>query len=405
VIGKTGVGKSTLLQNMAISDIEQGNGLAVIDPHGDLAESILDYIPESRINDVIYFNPTDTEYPIGFNPLYNVEASKRHLISSILISTFKKIWNDSWGPRLEYILRLCLLTLLEYGKNITLLDIQPLLVNKEFRNEVLSTITTKELLSFWHNEYDKYSVQLRSEAISPILNKVGIFSANPILRNIVGQLQRSFDLKDIIDQKKILIYNLSKGILGEDVSSLLGSILVSTIHFTALQRAQQPKERRLPFYLYIDEMHSFISLSFADILSEARKYGLSLFMTHQYLDQLQESVRVSIFGNVGTIISFRIGAEDAAYLEQEFYPILSQNDFVNLPPYSMYIKLMIDGLTSKPFSAVSLPAPNSKKSLKQKIISSSQMQYGVEKNKVQNKFFCKDQNTSESEKQIRLFML
>jgi len=281
LIGKTGVGKSTLLQNMVIADIEQGNGIAVIDPHGDVAESLLDYIPASRINDVIYFIATDRDYPIGFNPLYNIAKEKQHLVSSILISTFKKIWSESWGPRLEYILRNCLLTLLACNKETTLLYIQPLLVNNSFRKEILSTVHDKQLLSFWYDEYEKYPPPLRAAAIAPILNKVGVFASNEILRNIVGQHKSSFDLTYVLQQQKILICNLSKGIIGEDVSSLLGSLLVSMIHFTALERAKLPPNERSPFYVYVDEMHSFISLSFADILSEARKYGLSLFLTHQ----------------------------------------------------------------------------------------------------------------------------
>ncbi len=375
VIGKTGVGKSTLLQNMAIADIEQGNGIAIIDPHGDLADSILNYIPVSRFHDVIYFNATDTDYPIGFNPLYNVLDNEKHLVASILISTFKKIWSESWGPRLEYILRNCLLTLLQSNKPVTLLDIQPLLVHKEYRQQILYSISDKQLLSFWYDEYDKYPVALRSEAIAPILNKVGVFSSNVILRNIIGQTESTINLQSILNEKKILICNFSKGLLGEDVSSLLGSMLVSAIHFTALQRAELTPEQRHPFYLYIDEMHSFISLSFADILSEARKYGLSLFLTHQYLEQISEEIRVAIFGNVGTIISFRVGAEDAAYLAKEFYPTFSQSDFINLPPYTMYLKLMIDGVTSKPFSAKTMSLISSTHSFKKEIINISQQIY------------------------------
>lgn len=350
VIGKTGVGKSTLLQNMAIDDIQKGNGLAVIDPHGDVAESLLKHIPASRMNDVIYFNPSDTSHSIAFNPLYNA-SHKKDLISSILISTFERIWSNSWGPRLEYILRNSLLTLLSSNQETTLLRIQPLLTNPIFRKQILYTVSDKALLSFWENEYEKYSPQLRAEAIASILNKIGIFSSNEVLRNIIGQYQSSFNLTDVLQQQKILICNLSKGLLGEDVSSLLGSLIVSMIHFTALERAALPAEQRTPFYVYIDEMHSFVSLSFADILSEARKYGLSLFLSHQYLDQLQDEVREAIFGNVGSIISFRVGAEDAAYLAKEFYPTFSQSDFINLPPYHIYIKLMIDGVASKPFSA------------------------------------------------------
>lgn len=355
VIGKTGVGKSTLLQNMAITDIEQGNGLCVIDPHGDVAENLLNYIPISRIDDVVHFNAADNECPIAFNPLYNIPDSRKHLVTSILIATFKKIWSDSWGPRLEYILRNVLLTLLKSHEIKTLLDVQPLLVDKDFREHILYHCSDKQLLSFWRNEFDKYPPAFRSEAIAPILNKIGVFVQNEVLRTIFGQKESTLNLQTIINQKKLLICNFSKGILGEDIATILGSMLVSAIHFTALERATLPIAGRTPFYLYIDEMHSFISLAFANILSEARKYGLSLFLTHQYLDQISEELRSAIFGNVGTIISFRIGAEDAAYLAKEFYPIFSQTDFINLPPYSMYLKLMIDGIASKPFSSKSLP--------------------------------------------------
>jgi hypothetical protein len=353
VIGKSGTGKSTLLENMAISDIERGNGLAVIDPHGDIAEDILKFVPEERIKDVIYFNATEIEHPVAFNPLHSIHPKYHHLVASGLISTFKKIWIDTWGPRLEYILRYCLHTLLEYP-DATLLDIQPLLTNMNFRNHVLLYVETKTTLAFWKNEYDRYSPSLRAEAISPILNKTGLFLTSTPLRNIVGQKTRGIRIQQVLDEGKILIVNLSKGEIGEDASSLLGSILLTSIQLAALHRATVEEHRRKPFYLYVDEMHSFISLSFANILAEARKYGLSLFLTHQYIDQIDERIRAAIFGNVGTIISFRVGAADSEYLEKEFYPIFNKNDFINLPKYEMYLKLMIDGATSQPFSAVSI---------------------------------------------------
>ena len=353
VIGKTGVGKSTLLANMAISDIERGKGLGVIDPHGDLTGDILKYIPEHRKNDLIYFDATNTERPVAFNPLYGIHPRYHHLVASGLVSTFKKIWADSWGPRLEYILRFTLLTLLEYP-HATLLDIQPILVDKGFRQHVMQHVTNDHTVSFWINEFDKYSSGLRSEAISPILNKIGLFQTSLPLRNIVGQKVTSFRLQQVLDEGKILIANLSKGEIGEDASSLLGSMLVTSIQLATLHRASQLESARKPFYLYVDEMHSFVSLSFANILAEARKYGLSLFLTHQYIEQIDERIRAAIFGNVGTIIAFRVGATDAEYLEKEFYPVFSKNDFINLPKYEMYLKLMIDGATSQPFSASSL---------------------------------------------------
>jgi hypothetical protein len=375
VIGKTGTGKSTLLENMVISDIERGNGFCVIDPHGDIAEDLLHYIPENRIQDVIYFNPADIEFPIGFNPIRNIHPTHYNLVASGIISTFKKIWAESWGPRMEYILRYALLTLLE-ARKCSLLDIQPLLTDQSFRNNLLSSSTSPYLLNFWHKEFDKYSPALRAEAISPILNKAGLFLSSSILRNIVGQKTRKLNIHDVMNEGKILICNLSKGELGEDVSSLLGSMLVTSIQLAAMHRAKVPEKDRNPFYLYVDEMHSFVSLSFADILAEARKYGLSIFLSHQYIEQIHEKIRAAIFGNVGTMVCFRIGAEDAEILEKEFEPIFNREDLVNLPRYSMYLKLMIDGATSRPFSAETLPLKDKSQSFKNAVISASRYKYG-----------------------------
>jgi len=353
VIGKSGTGKSTLLQSMALSDISRGNGLAVIDPHGDLAESLIHTIPDERKEDLIYFNAANTEHPIAFNPLHAIHPNYHSLVASGLISTFKKIWVDSWGPRLEHILRYTLLTLLEYP-DATLLDIQPLLTNRLFRNKVLAYVKDYYTLSFWVNEFDKYSPTLRAEAISPILNKTGLFQTSLQLRKIVGQKTRGFRMQQVLDEGKILIVNLSKGEIGEDASSFLGSMLLTSIQLAALHRAKQDVHKRKPFYLYIDEMHSFITLSFVDILAEARKYRLSLFLTHQYIEQLDERIRAAIFGNVGTVISFSVGAKDASYLEKEFYPVFNMEDLIRLQKFEMYLKLMIDGTTSLPFSASSI---------------------------------------------------
>lgn len=373
-IGKTGTGKSTLLLNMAISDIERGNGLCVIDPHSDVAEALLNYIPHDRVTDVIYFNPADVQFPIAFNPLRNVHPEFHHLVCSGLLSTFKKIWADSWGPRLEYILRFSLLTLLEYRQG-TLLDIQPLLTDKEFRNGILSFIQNQHILDFWYKEFEKYSPNLKSEAISPILNKVGIFSSSAILRNIVGQKTKSFSLQKVLDEGKILIANLGKGKLGEDVSALLGSMLVNAIQLEALYRAKSEENTRRPFYLYVDECHSFITNSFADILAESRKYGLGLFLANQYIEQLKDEIRSAIFGNVGTLISFRIGATDAEFIAKELFPTFTEIDLINLPRYSMYLKLMIDGASSQPFSACTIPLRKTISSHRDEIIRSSQKQY------------------------------
>jgi len=317
VIGKSGTGKSTLLENMAISDIEHGNGLCVIDPHGDIAEDILKHIPERRKNDLIYFNATDQENPIAFNPLKGIHPKYHHLVTSGLVSTFKKIWSESWGPRMEYILRFTLLTLL-CVPDATLLDIQPLITDGNFRDQALSYCADEHILSFWHNEYERFTPRLRAEIISPILNKTGLFITSTPLRNIVGQKTNSFRLQQVLDTGKMIIVNLSKGQIGEDASSLIGAMLINAIQLAALHRASQAEHTRKPFYLYIDECHSFVTLAFANILAEARKYGLSLFLVHQYIEQLDERVRAAIFGNVGTMIAFRVGATDAEYLAKEF---------------------------------------------------------------------------------------
>jgi len=348
-IGKTGSGKTSLLLNMAIDDIYKGYGVALIEPHGDACTRLLAYIPEARKKDVIYFDATNPTHRTGFNPLLNVPTQERHLVASEIVLSFKKIWGDSWGPRLEYILRFAILTLLEYP-TATLLDVQPLLLDQGFRNLVLQFTENSVLLSFWHNEFDTYTNSFRTEAIMPILNKVGVFSANAILKEIVGQ-QESIAFEEIMNNGKILICNLSKGIIGDDVSQILGSLLTTSIQTAAMRRAKLHEQDRKPFMVFIDECHSFITTSFAAMLSEVRKYKIGLFLTHQYLDQLQEEVRSGILGNVGTIISFRLGIADAKIMADEFYPVFTVDDFINLPRFNIYLKLLIDGTSSKPFSA------------------------------------------------------
>ena len=354
VVGKTGVGKSTLLLNMIKQDIENGEGMALLDPHGDLVEKTLNTSPLLRIKDIIYFNPQDKERILYFNPLEVLDYQESSLVVSSLVSAFKKIWHDSWGPRLEYILRNALSTLVEFS-GATLLDLQRILQDRTFRMSLVSKLTNEQLKNFWLNEFEKYSPYFQQEAISPIQNKIGQFLNNPILREIVSQPKSSFNLKEIMDSGKIFLVNLSKGKIGEDSASLLGAMLIAKMGLTALSRQDTPEEQRRDFYLYVDEFQSFATSSFADILSEARKYHLNLILANQYLDQIDEKVRDAIFGNVGTIISFKVGLEDAKFLAEEFYPVFNQEDIINLPCYSIYLKLMINSKTSKPFSADSLP--------------------------------------------------
>ncbi len=354
VVGKTGVGKSTLLLNMINQDIENNEGLCVLDPHGDLVEKIVKAIPESRIKDLIYFNPQHKEQALYFNPLEVLNHSESHLVVSSLISVFKKIWADSWGPRMEYILRNSLSTLVEFS-NSTLIDLERILQDRDFRMKVIARLKNQHLKDFWLNEFEKYHPKFQQEAISPIQNKIGQFLNNPILKEIVSRPKSSFNLREIMDSGKILLVNLSKGKIGEDSASLLGAMLIAKMGLSALSRQDTEEEKRKDFYLYVDEFQSFATSSFADILSEARKYHLNLILANQYLDQIDEKVRGAIFGNVGTIISFKVGLEDAKFLAEEFYPAFNQEDLINLPCYSIYLKLMIEGKTSKPFSGDSLP--------------------------------------------------
>ncbi len=385
VIGKTGMGKTTLLENMALNDIRSGKGVAIIDPHGDFAEKILKFIPSQRTNEVIYFNPADTEYPIAFNVMEKVNPQYRHLVSSGLIGVFKKIWADSWGPRLEYLLRNTLLALLEYPDS-TLLGVNRMLIDKEYRKKVISKVSDPVIKSFWQDEFTKYSAQFATEAISPIQNKVGQFLSNPMVRNIVGQTKSSIDMREIMDNQKILIINLSKGRIGEDYSALLGAMLITKIQLAVMSRVDIPEEERKDFYLYVDEFQNFATESFADILSEARKYRLNLTIAHQYVGQLEDEVRDAVFGNVGTIISFRVGAADAELLEKEFAPVFYINDIVNLTKYDIYLKLMIDGIAGDAFSATTLPSPDiSETKNEEKIIKISRERYSISREAVEEK--------------------
>ncbi len=402
IVGKTGTGKSTLIENMAVSDIKMGYGLALIDPHGDLAEKVLDFIPEKRIEDVIYFNPADLENPIAFNPLKKVPRDYHHLVVSGLISVFKKIWANFWGPRLEHILRHSLFTLLEYPQS-TLLDLPRLLTDKEFRAGAIACVTQPQVREFWLSEFEKYSPWLRSEAISPILNKIGQFLTSLPLRNIVGQKENTFNLRKAMDAGKILIVNLAKGQIGEDNCALLGAMIITELQLAALSRIDVAEARRNSFYLYVDEIHNFLTLSIADILSESRKYGLSLILAHQYIEQLDDEIRAAIFGNVGTIIAFRVGAEDAKYLARELSPVFDESDLINLPNYHIYLKLMIDGATSKPFSAITLPPACEPSLLKDKVVEFSRNNYARPRAEVERELLRRPNHHSSFYNQKRLF--
>jgi len=354
LIGKTGMGKSTILENMIIEDIRNGYGVAIVDPHGDLAEKVVEYIPTNRVNDVIYFNPADVKYPIAFNVVEHVDSHQRHLVASGLIGVFQKLWADSWGPRLEYILRNAILAVLDYP-GATLLAVTRMLSDKSFRNKVIEKIEDPVVKAFWVTEFAGYNDRFASEAVSPIQNKVGQFLSSSLIRNIVGQVKSTIDMRKIMDEGKILILNLSKGRIGEDNSALLGAMMITKIQLAAMSRVDVLERERRDFYLYVDEFQNFTSDSFANILSEARKYRLNLILAHQYIEQLGENVKFAVFGNVGTFILFRVGAADAEALVPEFSPVFTDEDILNLPKYEIYLKLMIDGVASGPFSAKGLP--------------------------------------------------
>jgi len=351
-LGKTGMGKSHLLVNMALDDIIKGNAVCVLDPHADTITAILNRIPAYRKKDVVYFDATRKSALPAFNPLYNVAEDQRQLVASEIVTTFKKLFLDAWGSKLEYILRYAILTLLSYP-GATLLDINALLLDKDFRAKVLEQVHDQYIIAFWVQEYNFYSASTQASTIVPILNKIGVLIANDTLRGIFGQ-QQGISIEQCMNENKIILCNLSKGVIGEDVSTVLGSFLITIIQTTAMRRALVSIHERKPFYLYIDEAHSFISSTFATMLSQIRKFGVGVFLTHQYLDQLEPETRSAILGNVGTIICFRLGLTDAKTMEKEFYPVFTYDDFATLPKYHIYLKLLIDGTESKGFSAVTL---------------------------------------------------
>ena len=397
LLGKTGTGKSTLFKNMFISDVLAGDGACFVDPHGDTVEQLLDYIPPNRIKDVVYFNPTDVAHPIGFNLLELKDKSQRDLIADGVVEVFKKQFGDSWGPRLQYILTNTIATALE-AQGTTLLAVIRLLMDQNYRKFILKQVDDPILYKFWTEEFAQMAQnsKLLSESVSPIQNKVGRFISSAVTRNIIGQVKSTIDLREIMDNQKILLVNLAQGRLGEETASLLGGMIITRLQATAMERVDIPEEERKDFFLYVDEFQNFATESFAKILSEARKYKLNLTMTNQYIDQLPLTVRQAIFGNVGTLGSFVVSQGDASILEKEFAPVVASDDLVSLDAYALYIKLCIDGMTSIPFSAKSLPVRYHKFGLKDEIIARSREKYGTTKEEIEEKIVkWSNQNYSE----------
>ena len=375
IIGQTGAGKSGLLELLALSDVFYNQGYCIIDPHGDFAIDNLKFVPESRIKDVVYFNPADTAYPVAFNPLEVSDPSRKPNICSEVIGVLKRMFGDSWGPRLEHILRYTLLALLD-RPSTTLLDISRMLTDKDFRKETLEYCHDVTVLQFWKHEFGQWNEKQVNESIAPVLNKVGAFTANPIIRNIIGQPKSSFDIRKIMDEGKILVVNLSKGLIGEDNAGILGAFLVTKVQLAAMSRSDIPRvEDRRPFYLYVDEFQNFATDSFAVILSEARKYGLNLTVANQYVAQMTDSVRDAVFGNVGTTISFRVSADDAPILVKQFEPTFEASDLLQLNNRHFVISMIINGEKVPAFSATTLSIPNSPADNFNAIVESSRALY------------------------------
>ncbi len=381
IIGQTGVGKSALLELLTISDIHSPYGFAVIDPHGDYANNILKRIPAERAKDVIYFNPADTDFPIAFNPMEVSDAKLKTHTASELIGVLKRMF-ESWGPRLEYILRYCLLALLDYPDS-TMLDITRMLTDKKFRQDVISYIEDPVVKNFWTVEFASWNDKFAAEAVAPVLNKVGAFTANPIVRNIIGQPKSSFNIRQIMDERKILIVNLSRGLIGEDNAALLGALLVTKVQMGAMSRADIPAEERTPFYLYVDEFQNFATDSFATILSEARKYALNLTVANQYIAQMSTEVKDAVFGNVGSVIAFRMGADDARGMQRYFEPKFEEHDLVHMHNRNFVVSMTIEGEKAQAFSATTLNLPTEFSNQTEAIIEHSREKYAVIKSHIE----------------------
>ncbi|MCA9383789.1 type IV secretion system DNA-binding domain-containing protein, partial [Candidatus Dojkabacteria bacterium] len=386
ILGKTGSGKTTLLKTMIAADIREGKGVAVIDPHGDLIEELLDLIPEYRKDDVVWLDPSDTEYPVGLNMLDLKENETMELLADGIVSVFKKFFGNSWGPRLQYILANVILTLL-HTQNVSLLAVQRILIDRNYRIFLLKQVKDPFILQFWEKEFEEMSknARLLTEAIAPIQNKVGRFLNSSMVRNMIGQVKSTIDLPQIMNESKILLVNLSQGKIGEENSSLLGGMIVTRLYTNAMQRAFLSAEERNDFYVYVDEFQNFATETFIKILSEARKYGLNLIVTHQYIDQLAEEIQKSIFGNVGTMMNYVVGQHDATRLAGEYAPYLDSEDLVNLEKYRLALKMMIDGAQSPPFTAIALPPDFIHEGLSQQIKMASREKFAHPRDEIELK--------------------
>jgi hypothetical protein len=378
ILGQTGTGKSGSLELLTLSDIYYNQGFAVVDPHGDYAQDMLKYIPASRIDDVVYFNPADTAFPIGFNPLEVSDPTLKGHTTSELVGVLKRLFADSWGPRLEYILRYTLLALIDYP-NSTMLDVTRMLTEKKFRQDVISYVDDPVVKNFWVTEFASWNDKFASEAVAPVLNKVGAFTANPMIRNILGQPKSTFNIRQIMDEGKILIVNLSRGLMGEDNAGIIGAMMVTKIQLSAMSRADIPEPQRRPFYLYVDEFQNFATDSFAVILSEARKYALNLTVANQYISQMSQPVRDAVFGNVGSIISFRISPDDAPFLTKYFEPQFEAQDIIQQASRHFITSMMINGEKAPAFSAKTLNLPPQPTNYVSQIIELSRQRYTVER--------------------------
>ena len=384
VIGKTGSGKTTLLRNLILQHIALGHGVGLIDPHGDLAEELLNHIPPRRADHLVYFNPGDIEFPVGLNLLANVAPDDRHLVASGIVSAFKGIWRDSWGPRLEYILYNAVSALLDC-RDATLLGVNRMLTDDRFRAQVIRQIRDQFIRAFWAEEYAGYDERFKREAIAPIQNKLGQFLLNPVVRNILGQVKCRVNIPFVMNNQRLFIANLAKGRLGHDKANLLGSLLTTQFQLGAMARVNQPEEERRDFYLFIDEFQNFTTDAFASILAEARKYRLCLTLSHQYIDQLPLPIRQAVFGNVGTLISFRIGNTDAEVMAREFGNTIPATLLSDLGRYEAVVKLLEDGTNREPFRAKMLPPLENRVGRKAKLIVRSRERFAAPRAEVDRK--------------------
>jgi len=384
IIGKTGSGKTTLLRNLILQHIALGHGVGVIDPHGDLAEELLNHIPPKRADHLVYFNPGDLEFPIGLNVIGNVPPDGRHLVASGIVAAFKGIWRDSWGPRLEYILYNAVSALLEC-RNQTLLGVNRLLTDDAYRAKVVRQVKDPFIRAFWAQEYENYDERFKREAIAPIQNKIGQFLLNPVVRNILGQVRKKVDIPFVMDNGRLFIANLSKGQLGHDKANLLGSLLVTQFQLGAMARSNRPESERRDFYLFIDEFQNFSTDAFASILAEARKYRLCLTLSHQYINQLSEPVRQAVFGNVGTLIAFRIGNTDAEVMAKEFGNTIPASTLADLDRYEAVVKLLADSSNLQPFRAQMLPPLGNCTGRRERIVALSRQRFAMSRAVIEDK--------------------